>query len=66
LKCVGKKRDEDVRSDAMIELVVDGVDGQIALEFLERLLDFGELASSLPRFGADRDDAGSRVFPPNS
>ena len=42
-QAIGDERDEDVGLDAMIELVVDGPDRQIALELLEGLLDLGEL-----------------------
>ena len=37
--------------DALISLVVDGTDGQIALQFFERLLDFGELNVVFPQLG---------------
>jgi hypothetical protein len=42
-QAIGDERDEDVGLDAMIELVVEGPDRQIALELLEGLLDLGEL-----------------------
>ena len=42
-QAIGDERDEDVGLDAMIALVVDGPDRQIALELLEGLLDLGEL-----------------------
>jgi hypothetical protein len=38
-QAIGEKGEEDVRLDARIMLMVDGADPQIALEFLECLLD---------------------------
>ena len=43
LKTIRHKGDEDVRFDARILLVIDRTDGQIAFEFFEGLLDFGQL-----------------------
>ena len=43
LQAVGHERDKDVRLDAGVGLVVDGPQREVALEFLERLFDFGEL-----------------------
>ena len=43
LQAIGHEGDEDVRLDAALVLVVDGPDRQVAFEFLECLLDFGEL-----------------------
>ncbi len=43
LEAIGQKGHEDVRLDTPIALVIDGPDCEIALQFLERLLDFGEL-----------------------
>ena len=37
--------------DPLFELVEDGPDGKIVLEFLERLLDFGELHVVAPQLG---------------
>jgi len=43
LQAVGEEGDEDVRLDAIVALVIDGADTQIALEFFERLLDIPSL-----------------------
>jgi hypothetical protein len=47
LQAVGNEGHEDVGLDALIGLVVDGADGQVAFQLLEGLLDFGELNSDL-------------------
>jgi hypothetical protein len=39
LQAVGEEGDEDVRLDAILVLMMDGSDGKIAFELLERLLD---------------------------
>src|SRR5271157_2083944 len=43
LKAIGEEGHEDVRLDALVRLMIDGPDGEIALQLLERLLHFGEL-----------------------
>ena len=43
LEAVGEEGHEDVRLDAPIGLVIDGPDGEIALQFLERLFHLSEL-----------------------
>ena len=43
VQAVGKEGDEDVRLDAVLALVVDRADRQIALERFERLLDGDQL-----------------------
>ena len=43
LQAVGKERDENVRFDPGVQLMVDGTNTQVALELFERLFDFGEL-----------------------
>ena len=40
-----------MRLDALLELMEDGPDGQIVLELLERLFDFGELDVMAPQLG---------------
>jgi hypothetical protein len=50
LQAVAQEADEDVRFDTFIFLVVDGADGEVVLEFLEGLLDFGEDDVLLPQF----------------
>ncbi len=48
LQTVGHEGDKDMRFDALILLVIDRPDRQIAFQFLEGLLDFGELDVVLP------------------
>src|SRR5271157_2952202 len=43
LEAIGEEGHEDVRLDTLVCLMIDGPDGEIALELLERLLHFGEL-----------------------
>ena len=42
-QAIGDERDEDVRLNALLELMEDGPDGKIVLELLECLFDFREL-----------------------
>ena len=51
LQAVGHKGDEDIRLNAFIALMVNRPNGQVALEFFKRLLDFGELELVLPKPG---------------
>ena len=46
MQTVGDEGHEDVRLDPVLALVEDRPDGQIVLEFLERLLDLGQSACS--------------------
>ena len=48
---IGDERDEDVRLNALFELMEDGPDGKIVLELLERLFDFRELHVVAPQRG---------------
>ena len=50
LEAIGKEGHEDVRLDTLIGLMIDWPDGEIALQFLERLLHFGELNVKGPQF----------------
>ena len=50
LEAIGKEGHEDVRLDTLIGLMIDWPDGEIALQFLERLLHFGELNVEGPQF----------------
>ena len=50
LQAVGEEGHEDVRLDARLGVVVDRAHRQIVLEFLERLLDLGELDVERPQF----------------
>ena len=43
VQAVGDERDEDVRLDPFLTLMEDRADRQVVLEFLERLLDLGQL-----------------------
>ena len=49
LQAIGHEGDEDVRLDAVLVLVVNWPDRQVAFEFLEGLLDFGELDVIAPQ-----------------
>ncbi len=49
LEAIGDEGDKDVGFDTMVELVIDRPDGEIAFEFLEGLLDLGELDVELPQ-----------------
>ena len=49
LQAIGDEGHEDVGLDALIDLVVDGADRQIAFELLEGLLDLGELNTATVR-----------------
>jgi hypothetical protein len=51
VKAIGQERDEDVRFDAVLKLVVDRAELQIVLEILERGLDLDELDIELPQLG---------------
>ena len=55
LETIGHEGYKDMGLDAMVELMVDRPDRQIALQFLEGLLNFGQLDVIAPEFG--------RVFP---
>lgn len=50
LEAVGEEGHEDVGLDTLLALVIDGPDGEIALQFLERLFHFGELNIESPQF----------------
>ncbi len=43
LETISQEGDEKVRIDAPIQLVVNRTNTQVALEFFERLFDFGQL-----------------------
>ena len=50
---IGEERHEDMGLDAVLELMMDGTDRQIVLQFLERLLDLDQLEiepSGIPSF----------------
>ena len=51
-QAIGDERDEDVRLNALLELMEDGPDGKIVLELLERLFDFRELHVVAPQRAA--------------
>ncbi len=51
LQAVSDKRNEDVGIDTILALMVDRADGKVVFEFLEGLLDFGELKVVFPQFG---------------
>ena len=51
LQAIGDEGDEDVGLDAIVGLVVDGADRQIAFQLLEGLLDLGELNVVAPQCG---------------
>src|SRR5258707_15426072 len=51
VKAIGQEGDEDVRFDAVLNLVVDRAELQIVLEILERGLDLDELDIELPQMG---------------
>jgi hypothetical protein len=51
VETIGQKGDEDVRFDALDQLVVDRTPSQVVLEVLEGGLDFGELDVELPQLG---------------
>ncbi len=51
LQAIGDEGHEDVGLDAMVELVVDRPDGEIAFQLLEGLLDLGELDIEAPQAG---------------
>ena len=64
LEAVSKEGYEDVRLDTLVCLVIDGPDGKIALEFLERLLHFGELDVERPKFfWSFTDKIGAQQIP---
>ena len=46
---IGEERDEDVRFNARFLLVIDRPHREVVLEFLEGLLDFGELDVERPK-----------------
>lgn len=48
VQAIGQKRDQDVRFDAVLELVEDGPDRQIAFEIFEGFLDLGQLHVGRP------------------
>ena len=50
LKAVGEESHEDMGFDALVLLMPDRSNGEIGLEFLERLLDLGQLDVELPEF----------------
>lgn len=50
VQAIGQERNEDVGLDAVLELVVDGAQGQIVFEVFEGRLHFGELDVKLPEF----------------
>jgi hypothetical protein len=51
VQAVGQERHEDVRLDALLDLVVDRAQVQIVLHGLEGGLDFDELDVEPPQFG---------------
>src|SRR5882672_11317439 len=51
VKAIGQEGDEDVRFDAVLELVVDRAELQIVLEIFECGLDLDELDIELPQMG---------------
>ena len=50
-QAIGDERDEDVRLNALLELMEDGPDGKIVLELLECLFDFRERHVVAPQRG---------------
>src|SRR5208283_1934497 len=56
---IGEERHEDMGFDASLELVMDGADRQIVLQFLERLLDLDQLQIEPPEMaGVVAPDVG--------
>src|SRR5229473_4728232 len=51
VKTIGQEGDEDVRFDALLELVVDRPELQVVLEILERGLDLDELDIEMTQMG---------------
>ena len=51
VETIGEEGDEDVRFDALDQLMVDRTQSQIVVEGLERRLDFGELDIESPQLG---------------
>src|SRR5580704_15665197 len=51
VQAIGQEGDEDMRLDALFELVIDWTQLQIVLEVLERRLDFDELNVESPQLG---------------
>ena len=51
MQAVGEERDKDVRFDALLVLMVDRADRQIALEVLEGFLNLDELEVVAPQLG---------------
>src|SRR5277367_3514162 len=60
-QAVGEERHEDMGFDAVLELVVDGPNRQIVLQFLERLLDLDQLEIEPPEMtGIVAPDVGAK------
>ncbi len=60
-QAVSEERYEDVGFDARFELVMDGADREVVLQFLERLLDFDELQIEPPEMaGVVAFDVGTQ------
>jgi hypothetical protein len=51
LQTVGEEGDEDVGLDALVGLVIDRPHREVVLEFLEGLLDLGQLQVIAPQRG---------------
>ena len=51
VQTISQECDEDVRFDALLELMVDRTELQIVLEIFERGLDLDELNIELPKLG---------------
>ena len=64
METIGEEGDEDVRFDALDQLMVDRTQSQIVLEGLERRLDFGELDIESPQLGRLASGRGRPVSAP--
>jgi len=61
LQAIGEERDEDVRLNARFLLVIDRPHREVVLEFLESLLDLGELDVERPQpLGCLRREVGTQ------
>jgi hypothetical protein len=50
LQAVGTEGNEDVGLDALLALIVNGADRQVAFDVFERFFDLGELGVEFPKF----------------
>ena len=51
MQAVGQKSDEDMGFDALLILMIDRSDGQVALEVLKGLFDLRQLQIECPQLG---------------